>query len=74
MDELGDTALPDRYTDVYTNADLTVKYEVSDKLTIRGAALNLLDSPEYYYFGNAARLSQYDEYGVSYELGFRYKL
>jgi TonB-dependent receptor len=74
LDELGDTALQDRYTDVYTNADLTVKYEVSDKLTIRGAALNLLDSPEYYYFGNAARLSQYDEYGVSYELGFRYKL
>ena len=74
LDELGDTALQDRYTDAYTNADLTAKYKVSDNLTIRGAVLNLLDSPEYYYFGNAARLSQYDEYGVSYELGFRYKL
>ena len=74
LDELGDTALQDRYTDAYTNADLTAKYKVSDNLTIRGAVLNLLDSPEYYYFGNAARLSQYDEYGVSYEIGFRYKL
>jgi outer membrane receptor protein involved in Fe transport len=73
LDELGDTALQDRYTDAYTNADLTAKYEFSDQLTIRGAVLNLLDSPEYYYFGNAARLSQYDEYGVSYELGFSYK-
>jgi hypothetical protein len=36
------------------------------------SAINLNDRPEFYYFGNNTRLSQYDEYGTTYEVGFNY--
>ncbi|WP_299594665.1 TonB-dependent receptor [uncultured Microbulbifer sp.] len=72
LDELGDSALTDRYTSDFMQVDLTAKYEVNDNLTINAAAMNLNDRPEFYYFGNESRLSQYDEYGSTYELGFSY--
>ena len=50
-----------------------MKYQVNDKLMINASALNLNDRPEYYYFGNDTRLSQYDEYGTTYGMGIRYQ-
>ena len=72
LDGIGDEALLDRYTDDFVQVDLTARYEVSDKLMITAEAINLNDAPEYYYFGNTARLSQYDEYGTTFGLGMRY--
>ena len=54
--------------------DLTAKYKVNDSLRLTFEAINLNDEPEYYYFGNPSRLSQYDEYGATYGVGFRYIL
>jgi len=73
LDEVGDDALTDRYTGDHMQVDLTVKYQLNDNLLINAAALNLNDRPEYYYFGNGARLSQYDEYGSTFILGMRYQ-
>jgi len=73
LDEVGDYELGDRYTSSHMQIDFTLKYRISDSLQLRGAALNLNDRPEYYYFGNTGRLSQYDEYGSTYMLGLRYQ-
>lgn len=73
LDELGADALGDRYTGSHMQIDFTLRYRISDSLQLRGAALNLNDRPEYYYFGNTGRLSQYDEYGSTYMLGLRYQ-
>ncbi len=73
LDEVGGDALSDRYTSQHMQLDLTVKYQVNDNLLINAAALNLNDRPEYYFFGDGARLSQYDEYGSTYLLGMRYQ-
>jgi len=72
LDELGGDDLSDRYTDAHFQVDLTARYEITDSLTLTAEAINLNDEPEYYYFGNSSRLSQYDEYGTTYGIGFRY--
>ena len=74
LDAIGANALADRYTSDYIQIDLTGKYRVNDKLVLKAAAMNLNDRPEFYYFGNAQRLSQYDEFGTSYEIGMSYEL
>jgi TonB-dependent receptor len=72
LDDIGDSPLVDRYTDDFTQVDLTARYEVSENLMITAEALNLNDQPEHYYFGSSSRLSQYDEYGTTYGAGIRY--
>jgi TonB-dependent receptor len=72
LDDIGDDAMSDRYTDDHLQIDLTLRYEWSENLTITAEAINLNDEPEYYYFGDSSRLSQYDEYGTTYGVGARY--
>lgn len=72
LDAIGNGALYDRYASAYMQVDLTAKYKVNDNLTLTGSAINLNDRPEYYYFGNERRLSQYDEFGRTFELGVNY--
>ena len=73
LDEIGDDYLSDRYTDDHTQVDLTARFEFNENLTLSAEVINLNDQPEYYYFGNTGRLSQYDEFGTTYNLGFRYQ-
>lgn len=63
-----------RYVDNHVQLDLTVKYDITDNLTLRAQAVNINDRPEFYYWGNDRQLSQYDDFGVSYQLGFDYAL
>lgn len=72
LDEIGGEPLEDRYTDDFMQIDLTARYTVNDNFTITAEAINLNDAPEYYYFGNTSRLSQYDEYGTTYGFGLRW--
>lgn len=74
LDDIGDDSLTDRFTDDFFQVDLTARYEVNENLMITGKVINLNDEPEFYYFGNPRRLSQYDEYGTTYGLGIRYNL
>jgi TonB-dependent receptor len=63
-----------RFVDAHIQWDLTAKYKVNDNVTVKFEAINIGDRPEFYYWGSKTRLSQYDEYGSSYSLGFSYKL
>ena len=56
----------------YYSVDLTARYKYTDRLSLRFEGKNLGNQPEFYYWNSADRLSQYDEYGYSYSLGFRY--
>ncbi|MCG8415217.1 MAG: TonB-dependent receptor [Pseudomonadales bacterium] len=71
LDEIGDEPLNDRFTDDFMQIDLTARYEVNENVMITAQAINLNDEPEYYYFGNTSRLSQYDEYGTTFGAGLR---
>ena len=47
-------------------------YEINDNFRLKFEITNIEDRPEYYYWGYNDRLSQYDEYGTSYAIGFTY--
>lgn len=63
-----------RFVDDFMQWDLTVKYEINDRFTLRAEAVNLNNRPEYYYWGNTGQLSQYDIFGRNYSIGFNYTL
>ena len=62
-----------RYVGEHKQWDLKASYRLSDNLKIKFEIINIDDRPEYYYWGYTDRLSQYDEYGTSYAIGFTYK-
>lgn len=70
VDELVDENL-DRTTDDRMLVEASAKYSVTDKLQVYVEGKNLTDEPEYYYFGNERRLSQYDEFGTTVVFGAR---
>ncbi|MFT6034135.1 MAG: TonB-dependent receptor [Arenicella sp.] len=72
LDEVGDDAESDRFTSPHMQVDLNAKYKISDNLQLSFAVININDRPEYYYFGDKSRLSQYDEYGTTFTAGARY--
>jgi TonB-dependent receptor len=61
----------DRFTDDRLLVEASVKYDVNDILQVYLEGKNLTDEPEYYYFGDERRLSQYDEFGRSVIAGVR---
>ncbi len=61
----------DRYTDDHLSVSASAKYDVNNNLQLYVEGKNLTDEPEYYYFGNTSRLSQYDEFGWSAIIGAR---
>ena len=71
LDEIVDEDL-DRFTDDRLRVDASVKYRATDQFQLYLEGKNLTDAPEYYYFGDESRLSQYDEFGRSYVFGLRY--
>ncbi|WP_018149274.1 TonB-dependent receptor [Henriciella marina] len=70
LDELVDANL-DRTTDDRLLVEASAKYDVNDNLQIYLEGKNLTDEPEYYYFGDERRLSQYDEFGTTVVFGAR---
>ena len=71
LDELVDDDL-DRTSDDRFLVEASAKYKVNDSLQVYLEGKNLTDAPEYYYFGDESRLSQYDEFGRSYVFGARF--
>ncbi|GAB5459875.1 MAG: TonB-dependent receptor [Henriciella sp.] len=76
LDELEGTAddgtVLDRTVDDRLLIEASAKYDVSDKLQVYLEGKNITDEPEYYYFGDESRLSQYDEFGSTWIIGARY--
>ena len=71
LDELVGENL-DRYTDDRLLVEASAKYDVNDQVQVYLEGKNLTDEPEYYYFGDESRLSQYDEFGTTIILGARF--
>lgn len=71
LDELQEAEL-DRYTDDRFRVEASAKYRVSRQLQLYLEGRNLTDAPEYYYFGDESRLSQYDEFGRTVVFGARF--
>ncbi len=61
-----------RFVAAHKQWDLKASYRVNDNLKLKFEITNIEDRPEFYYWGYNDRLSQYDEYGTSYAIGFTY--
>ena len=59
-----------RFVSPHLQWDLTAKAKLNDNVTLRFEVVNLNDREEYYYWGNERQLSQFDNYGTSYVVGF----
>lgn len=71
LDELVDEDF-DRIQDGRLLIEASAKYKINDQFQIYVEGKNLTDAPEYYYFGDSSRLSQYDEFGRTFIFGGRY--
>jgi TonB-dependent receptor len=71
LDELQGAEL-DRYADDRFRVEASAKYRLSRQLQIYLEGRNLTDAPEYFYFGDESRLSQYDEFGRTVVFGARF--
>lgn len=71
LDELQGVEL-DRYADDRFRIEASAKYRLSRQLQVYLEGRNLTDAPEYFYFGDESRLSQYDEFGRTVVFGARF--
>lgn len=73
LDELGDLddASTDRYIASHVQLDFSAGYRFADHYEVYFNAVNLNDEPLHAYFQSERFLSQYEEYGPTYELGAR---
>lgn len=71
LDEIAGREL-DRYADDRFRVEASAKYRLSKQLQVYVEGRNLTDAPEYFYFGDESRLSQYDEFGRSFVFGARF--
>ncbi len=71
LDALEDKDL-DRITDDRLLIEASARYKFNDNIQVYIEGKNLTDAPEYYYFGETSRLSQYDEFGRSFVVGARF--
>lgn len=61
-----------RFVGPHKQWDFKLSYSFNDNFAVKFEIVNAKDRPEYYYWGKSDRLSQYDEYGTSYAIGFTY--
>ena len=61
----------DRTTDDRLLVEASAKYSLNKNVQLYVEGKNLTDEPEYYYFGDERRLSQYDEFGRTFIFGAR---
>jgi len=61
-----------RFVAAHKQWDLKATYAVNDNLRLKFEIINMEDRPEYYYWGYNDRLSQYDEFGTTFAVGFTY--
>lgn len=70
LEEEGDDG---KFEDSRTQVDFSGKYAFSESLQTYLNVSNLTDEPVYRYQGSPAFLSQYDEFGRTFEIGFTYR-
>jgi TonB-dependent receptor len=63
-----------RMEDTHQQIDFTAKYYMNEEMTIYFNAVNLTDEPFYNYFDQPNKNAQYEEYGRTVEVGFRWQM
>ncbi|WP_286234327.1 TonB-dependent receptor [Thalassotalea sediminis] len=63
-----------RMEDDHQQIDFTSKYYVNEQITLYFNVVNLTDEPFYNYFDKRNKNAQYEEYGRTFELGFRWQM
>lgn len=71
IEEYGTDADSDSYYGAYTSLDLTVNWNVTDRVTVFGEASNLTDQKLQYYLGSKERPLQVEYYGPRFVLGVK---
>lgn len=72
LDEVGGEALEDRYIDEHLQVDFSGHYQITENWRIFANWLNITDEPLRARFGETGRLSQFEEYGWSANVGVRW--
>lgn len=62
-----------RLEDDHTQIDFTAKYFVTPQINVYFNAINITDEPFYAFFDERQNNAQFEEYGSTYELGFRWQ-
>lgn len=60
--------------DDHQQLDFSAKYYINDDMNVYFNAINISDEPFYNYFDQRNRNAQYEEYGRTFELGFRWQM
>ena len=72
LDEVGGEPLEDRYVAEFLQWDLSSSYDINDNLTVFANLVNIDDEPFRAYWGQSGRLSQWESYSWSANLGLRW--
>jgi TonB-dependent receptor len=72
LDEVGEDPVEDRYIDDHFQVDISSSYTFKDNYTVYLNVINLTDEPFKAYWGESERLSQFEEYGLTARMGFKF--
>jgi len=61
----------DRYADSHLQIDFTGGYQITDATRLYVNVVNITDEPFYAYFGSDRQASQFEQYGITAELGIK---
>lgn len=61
----------DRYADSHLQIDFTGGYQITDAARLYVNVVNITDEPFYAYFGSDRQASQFEQYGITAELGIK---
>jgi len=63
-----------RFEDTHQQLDFSGKYFINDDVNVYLNIVNVNDEPFYAYFDKRNRNAQFEEYGTTFEFGFRWQL
>mgnify|MGYP006273191675 FL=1 len=72
LDEVGGEPLEDRYVRDHGQFDLSTSYRINRNFTVFANWINITDEPFEAYWGESGRLSQFEEYGWSANIGVKW--
>lgn len=72
LDEVGGGPVEDRYVRDHGQLDLSASYRINQNFTIFANWININDEPFEAYWGESGRLSQFEEYGWSANVGVKW--
>ncbi len=72
LDELGEEAEEDRYIDDFLQWDISTSYQINNQTSIFANFMNINNEPFVATWGDSDRLSQFEEYGWSANLGLKW--